>query len=101
MFSGASSIIGKEVDTAFFIILGICVAMLFLITFLARRAAIRAQVADVSRAHQAGLNIAVRANRSATVVATHGFSRRFFAFSQSFIAVNQQLAACDIDKHRF
>ena len=34
MFSGASSIIGKEVDTAFFIILGICVAMLFLITFL-------------------------------------------------------------------
>jgi len=34
MFSGASSIIGKEVDTAFFIILGICVFMLFLITFL-------------------------------------------------------------------
>ena len=54
--------------------------LLFLITFLARRAAIRAQVADVSRAHQAGLNIAVRANRSTAMVTAHGFGRRFFVF---------------------
>ncbi len=34
MFSGAESLIGRQVDQAFFLILGICVAMLVLITFL-------------------------------------------------------------------
>lgn len=60
---------------------GVLSGLLFLCGWflLPGRAAVRAQVADVARAHQAGLNVAVGANRAAAMIAANGFFRRLGA----------------------